>query len=434
MRLLLALVLIAWSIKVFSQENFIEGYVINNNLDTSRGYIDYDAKKHFICRFKKFGTDSVINFKPFDIIGYRFLNDKYFVSKKIIIRKSYNKNQEVSYNINEPLSDRYITKTWYDDEGYLDLNVFLEYLIEGKMKIFYFNNNGVNCYFAENDRDTLIDLTQESVKVYENGQIFSEIVTETYKNKLRALTQDFPELKNDLNITELNHKNLIKISKDYHNYVCHDNKCIVYEREITPPKLKLTVYGGIGFSATSKLTLRPYGDLWSYGVSKTPVFYDFSSFLFGIDLNIEQLLPTWENTSLTLGLYLFDNSYRYSYKKELQLKSGFYQIVEIKSTYKIKSVCINLGITRKFYSGFNGPYYKIGITQLRPISEEYTEAPVTYSRLGVNSLNQTPLGLLVAIGYRKHLQNGKQNVKIELQHIQFLNIQLNTNLLVGIEF
>ena len=104
--------------------------------------------------------------------------------------------------------------------------------------------SGLDHYFAKKDQDSLIDLTQEIINIYENGVLFSNEKSESYKGKLFSIMQDCPELKNEIKRTKLDHKSLIKLSKDYHDIICKDNSCIIYERTVKPVQYKIIIDAG----------------------------------------------------------------------------------------------------------------------------------------------------------------------------------------------
>lgn len=92
------LILISISFFATSQEDFHEGYIINNKLDTIKGFIDQNSDNFYKCKFK-FGNNSDIKtFAPSEIKGFRFLNGKYFISKKIKIINSFDNYKNVAEN------------------------------------------------------------------------------------------------------------------------------------------------------------------------------------------------------------------------------------------------------------------------------------------------------------------------------------------------
>jgi hypothetical protein len=57
---------------------------------------------------------------------------------------------------------------------------------------------------------------------------------------------DAPEFQKKAEFVELNRKSLIKISKGYHNYVCKDSQCVVYEKSLPPIKVEIGPNFGYG--------------------------------------------------------------------------------------------------------------------------------------------------------------------------------------------
>ena len=108
MKLFVLVFLHFFFIKSYSQSDFRNAYVITNENDTIKGFIDYkgnnsNARK---CLFRKKEDGEILEFSPEQIKSYRFLNGKYYVSKSI-----QNKDKIESK--------------------------FLEYLIDGIVDIYY---------------------------------------------------------------------------------------------------------------------------------------------------------------------------------------------------------------------------------------------------------------------------------------------------------
>lgn len=80
----LCIILLLCLLNLNGQTNFRPGYVITNSNDTLQGLIDNkgDVKNAKNCEFKESADAKVKEFKPFGIKGFRFKDDKYFVSKK----------------------------------------------------------------------------------------------------------------------------------------------------------------------------------------------------------------------------------------------------------------------------------------------------------------------------------------------------------------
>lgn len=196
-----------------SQNTFEEGYIINNAKDTIYGMIannDFSSNS-LQCKFKSRLDAKVEEFVPFDIHSYRFVNGKYYISKNVLIENK-------------------------------DVSLFLEFLIKGKLNIYFTRYKGVDYYFVEKEKDSLIYLDNSKI-YYEYDDIKKEwVVSENetlqkvgysnqYKGKLLYVTSDVPEMRSRVSQLNLSHKSIIKFSKDYHNKVCDNEECIVFEKK-----------------------------------------------------------------------------------------------------------------------------------------------------------------------------------------------------------
>jgi len=214
-----------------AQSNFLDGYIITSKSDTLYGKIDnkdYYSNSQF-CDFKDFKTNTVTRYNPNQISGYRYLNGKYYISKKVNV----NKIQTV---------------------------LFMEYLIKGKLNIFFFQDHDVtNHYYVSKDTLQLEELTyQEGIYEFEGKQMYYQ--SKPYIGLLNYYTLDCPLMKDDItNINEPTHQNLINFARKYHNLTCKDEACIIYEKKI-PHKIKFSLYGGstIFFSNFSTLKQKIY--------------------------------------------------------------------------------------------------------------------------------------------------------------------------------
>ena len=68
-----------------SYYDFKNGYIITANQDTIYGYVNnnsyYDNSQ--FCEFKTSKNDSVIKYTPKELFGYRFIDGKFYISKKL---------------------------------------------------------------------------------------------------------------------------------------------------------------------------------------------------------------------------------------------------------------------------------------------------------------------------------------------------------------
>lgn len=209
-KFILLVVLISAEI-LHAQTDYRPGYIIKNSGDTVFGKIDYrgDILMCSICRFKHEDNNTSV-YTPADIFAYRFLGSKYFVSKEINQKK-----------------------------------VFLEYLIKGKVNIYYMRDDIGDHYYLDKDDVRLTELTyEEGIKLVDGKQVFYQS-----KQHIRLLSfylQDAPELKSRIqSIEKPEHEILIKLAEDYHNAVCDGEKCIIYEKKQPFIKINLEIVSGV---------------------------------------------------------------------------------------------------------------------------------------------------------------------------------------------
>ncbi len=217
------LVLIFLLANCIAQSDFRNGYIINNFGDTVYGQIDYkwnrsNAKE---CIFIKNGSAKKIKYSPSDISGYRFIDSKYFVTRKI---------------------KRQISRETGTGEELL----FLEYLIHGKVDIYYYHDNIGDHYFIDSGDGNLIELKNDTSEV-DIDNVRYEKESKQYIGVLKHDFEDAPAVSKEADGITLSHKSLIKIAKDYHNAVCTSERCIVYEKKIPKLRFSVGIPIGIGF-------------------------------------------------------------------------------------------------------------------------------------------------------------------------------------------
>ncbi|MCX6285640.1 MAG: hypothetical protein NTY96_00820 [Bacteroidetes bacterium] len=200
---LVGLLLIA-SAYCYSQSDFRKGYLVKNPGDTAWGYIDYRGNKSNArkCIFMKDkdGRGKKTAYTPEQIIAYRFIDSKYYVSRNV-------------QNI--------------DKEDHL----FLEYLIHGMVDIYYYRDEFGEHYLARKGDGKILPLTNEDKAHYVDGVTYLQ-ESKQYIGMLKFLFQDSPEVSKETESVGLSHKSLIKISKKYHEAVCTNEQCIIYEKKI----------------------------------------------------------------------------------------------------------------------------------------------------------------------------------------------------------
>lgn len=205
LKVLILFIVIASASLLKAQTDFRPGYIINNAGDTIYGQIDYrgDFLMAATCRFKT-TENTTTDYSPNDISAFRFIDSKYYVSKTI-----------------------------------KDEKVFLEFLIKGKMNIYYMLDINGDHYFIEKEGTPLTELPyEEGVKYVDGTPRYYE--STKHIGVLTYFMQDAPGLQPKIvDLKRPGHQNLIKLAKEYQHIVCNDTKCIVYEKK--PAFVQLTI-------------------------------------------------------------------------------------------------------------------------------------------------------------------------------------------------
>lgn len=303
-----------------AQADFRPGYIINLNNDTLYGEIDYrgDLLMSEICRFRIKDSDKEIQYSPDDIVAYRFNEGKYFISKRINSKK-----------------------------------VFLEFLIKGRISIYYLRDKKGTHYFLEKEGATIIEIPYEERVIYKNSETYL-YTSKKHIGILNYYMQDAPELQSRISkFGEPDQKNLIKLAIDYHNTVCKDSECIIFEK--TPPQIILNVEicGGIvKFQNTGYNNEKEYfqtGILMHLGMPRVSEKLNFRTGL---------LYSTLENKNVKEAVYKIPIQFEYIYPKGvvkpilaygINIYSPFYQSVAFMgglniSLYKSLNLRLNYDI------------------------------------------------------------------------------------------
>lgn len=209
-----------------AQSDFREGFIINSANDTIYGLIDYrgDQRNSRVCRFKPDIQASVVEFLPGEISGYRFNDGKYYVSKKLSL-------------------------------GGAERMLFVQYILNGIADLYYYRDETGDYYLIEKEGGDLIRLDNEKRLVrnaYGDEYLYH---TRMYIGQLKTVFIDYPGLLPRLDNLQLKHKSLIEVTKTYHDYVCNDNQCIVYEAPA--PVVRTTISPVIEYGQTQMRTNYP---------------------------------------------------------------------------------------------------------------------------------------------------------------------------------
>lgn len=213
----------------FSQKNLKEGFIIKTGFDTVYGYIDYrgDVYNSEKCVFYDNQESKPVTFLPGDIIAYRFTGDRYYVSRHI--------------------------KTGNEEK-----NVFLEYLVNGITNLYFLEDLNGEHFFVEKGND-LYELTNNITIIKQgNDQYFKE--SNLYKGLLRVIYSDSQEIIPKINSARFDRRSMVNLSEKYHNLVCTDRECIIYEKSKKEAQLDFGPVARIEFHhSVYKKFLEPFG-------------------------------------------------------------------------------------------------------------------------------------------------------------------------------
>lgn len=387
-----------YTTNVNSQGDFRQGYIITLDNDTSYGLINYNGKLNQECEFKKAGSEDVIRYTPFIIEGFRFINDKYFVSKAVTIKNSYVKIVNKTGHL-----DNVTTTSEYETEGTTGQRVFLEYLVEGELNLFYLHDeNDIDHYFLEKSDSVMTDLAIEQVKFYVNTVLNSESTNNLYKGKIKAIMQDCPQLKQKIESTGLVHKDMINITQQYNQYTCPDKKCILYTKALGPTKFIVGIHAGISYTNSTNF-------YYYYG---TPNNYFELDPAFGPNLGTEFIFSNLFHRFEKMSLVINADISRFSYEKEFK----FYSNHLIPSQFKMVSNIIATSVLsrNRFTSRRNSLFFEYGVvTRMR--FNSYTGDEKNFV---LNDDNYINYGITASLGYEANLFfNHKMYAKAVIQQL-----------------
>jgi hypothetical protein len=213
-KILLQLLITSLSIFSYGQKDYKRGYVITFDNDTLFGTIGLNSnyRNSRSCYFQSNKDQEVKVYAPADIKAYRVENSKYYVSKEV---------------------------TWNDKKEL----VFLEFLLDGIVNLYYIKESISEYYFIERDT-ALILLSNDERRIVVESTVASGKDDKTYLTNsnqyigvLKYLFQDSPEVMKDISNTQFDYKPLINLTREYHESVCKDYSCIDYTKNT-----KMSVY------------------------------------------------------------------------------------------------------------------------------------------------------------------------------------------------
>jgi len=204
-------------LNLFSQSNYQHGYIQINEFDTIFGLINYkdDKSNTKICYFKKSENDSVQQFTPEDVYGYRFNRSKYYVSKEI--------------SSNDGIK-----------------TIFVEYLVRGTVDLFFYRDNFGEHYLVQKQGTPLKEISYDDKIIYIDDKPRSREYL-INRGLLKYYLLDCPEIYGEIEeIKKPSHSELMQLIKKYHDIKCPDDVCVQYKKKM--PAFRIDVQGIYGIS------------------------------------------------------------------------------------------------------------------------------------------------------------------------------------------
>lgn len=202
----------------YPQSNFRKGYVIQLDHDTIYGSINYnDGTGGKFCQFKVSQTQNPVIYTPFEISGYGFPGDKFYVSRKI--------NQKDGFSV----------------------RVFIELLIKGNVSLYKFEKD----FYIEKSDSILYKLSNESKETEIDGKIVS-LQTNRYLGVLNFLLSDCPEIVSMIHKTTFSDRSLTDLIVEYNRRM--NSSSLIYKASKPWFHTSVGLAGSFNFSRISMMT------------------------------------------------------------------------------------------------------------------------------------------------------------------------------------
>lgn len=253
--------------------------------------------------------EKLIRYSPNEIKEYGFKDGRVYISKDISIADSTRK-------------------------------VFLERLVDGKLKLYYYCSKGADMFFLEKEDGTLISLERK-----DSNASFRDLLVEH--------TKDCPEISSKSKLIKYNKDFLLSFVREY-------NGC----KSLHMPMLRYGVFAGMAFTKPITINTLPEIDDFTYNLS--------GSLYFGLFLN----LPINESD---FSLYSSFGFFKSSYSSNLSTNK-----YDAGIQFEHSSLLVPVILKYALLKGRITPYLNIGLNYLYNLKNEN----ILYKVLDVNNTLQ----------------------------------------------
>ncbi|HEY3405311.1 MAG TPA: outer membrane beta-barrel protein [Ohtaekwangia sp.] len=288
----------------FGQARFSPGYIITTTSDTVRGLVNGGEQ----CTFKKSKDADKEVYSADKIKAYHIDPNKHFASLTIKGK-----------------------------------TIFVEYLVDGIVDLYHLDTRDDDIYYLKKD-SVIYELTNTSETVERDGNTY-ERKTNRYKGYLHAIFSDDPKIKDKIDQSSFNHKDMTRLAKQYHNDVCTAYDYVEYGKH---DKTRIYLGGKISY-VSSTIQAEEAGEKGhDTGI--------------GTGLQIEVIPGFSKRVSLVTGFEYSSVAFDYEYSNlinlgleriyQVKLESDFIRIpVMVQYNFPGKKVqpLLSVGLTNRFY-------------------------------------------------------------------------------------
>ena len=222
LRTLVAAICLAATLSLYGQNDFKPGYIIGPDQDTIYGQIktQSESRNARSCIFRTGEDGEESRYEPGEIIAYRIVGGKYYVSKTL------------------------------KEEG-VEKQVFMEYLVNGMADLYYLREENSETFYIQKEGEDALAITDIRL--------------------LKAAFSDSYEIQSSLDKATLSQKSLVDMTVKYHDYVCDGEVCINYSKEASRLSIQAGPVAGYSVSPV-RLTGTELFEAFDFGKSQVPVF------------------------------------------------------------------------------------------------------------------------------------------------------------------
>lgn len=218
---------ILFSTTSFAQSNYLAGYLINNNLDTLKGLIDYRnwERNPTAISFKTSDGDIEKYYLPTDIKEF-VVADEIYVSAIVDIMTLDNFSGVLQYDA--------AIKTKKD-------TVFLQSLVIGdKDLLFLKDRDGIEQFYMQTDTSLMLLKYKKYLVEKDGGKAYAE--NKSFAGQLVYTFRDCADIRDKTRSLEYNKSNLTKLFVEYHKCT---NQTIDFEKKKDKGGIKITALAGL---------------------------------------------------------------------------------------------------------------------------------------------------------------------------------------------